>query len=48
MAVTNRDRVGKGLVLMAAGIRPFLERELNAQPWAGWEAVAPEQFRDPS
>ena len=31
MAVTNRDRVSKGLELLASGLRPFVERELKSR-----------------
>ena len=36
MAVTNHDRVGKGLEILSRGLRPFVERELKnsyAQEW---------------
>ena len=29
MAVTNHERVGKGLELLRAGLGPFVERELK-------------------
>ena len=35
MAVTNHDRVGKGLSLTKEGLRPFVERELLAAAQAG-------------
>jgi hypothetical protein len=28
--MTNRDRAGKGLDLLTAGLQPFVERELQA------------------
>jgi len=40
MAVTNRDRVGKALDLLAGGLRPFVERELKAALGDRWESPA--------
>ncbi len=41
MAVTNRDRVGKALENLGAGLAPFVERELKAVLAARWqEALA--------
>ncbi|HJT30911.1 MAG TPA: Swt1 family HEPN domain-containing protein [Pirellulales bacterium] len=37
MAVTNRDRVGKAIDLLAAGLQPFVERELKASLGEKWE-----------
>ncbi|HEY7330649.1 MAG TPA: Swt1 family HEPN domain-containing protein [Gemmataceae bacterium] len=42
MAVTNRDRVGKGLELLATGLRPFVERELKSRLGAKWQSALPE------
>ena len=42
MAVTNRERVGKGLDLLAAGLRPFVERELKSHLGDNWQATLPE------
>lgn len=42
MAISNRERVGKGLDLLAAGLRPFVERELKSQLGDNWESVLPE------
>jgi len=42
MALTNRDRVGKGLDLLTVGLRPFVERELKSHLGEGWEGVLPE------
>ncbi len=36
MATTNRDRVGKALDLLKDGLRPFIERELEAQHGKYW------------
>ncbi len=55
MATSNRDRVGKGLELLALGLRPFFMREMHAalgESWAEQAAgSAPEgssgaEFRD--
>jgi hypothetical protein len=48
MAVSNRERVGKGLDLLVAGLRPFVERELNSHLGAKRETIAREHRRDPS
>jgi predicted AAA+ superfamily ATPase len=37
MAVTNRERIGKGLELVATGLKPFVERELRTHLGANWE-----------
>ena len=42
MAISNRERVGKGLDLLAAGLRPFVERELKSHLGDNWEAALPE------
>jgi predicted AAA+ superfamily ATPase len=42
MAVTNRDRVGKGLDLLATGLRPFVERELKSHLGDSWQSVLPD------
>jgi hypothetical protein len=39
MAISNRDRVSKGLKLMATGLRPFVERDLKARLGATWETT---------
>jgi len=36
MAITNQDRVGKGLDFLKLGLVPFVERELKAQDSQGW------------
>ncbi|GMW00528.1 MAG: hypothetical protein AMXMBFR84_16650 [Candidatus Hydrogenedentota bacterium] len=50
MAITNRDRVGKGLELLTLGLQPFVERELKAQHQQTWfdevkAAVGPSQAK---
>lgn len=40
MAVTNRERVGKALELMAVGLTPFVERELRAVLGDKWQEPA--------
>jgi predicted AAA+ superfamily ATPase len=42
MAISNRERIGKGLDLLAAGLRPFVERELKSQLGENWEATLPD------
>ena len=42
MAQSNRERVGKGLELMASGLRPFVERELKSRLGASWETTGRE------
>ena len=37
MAVTNRDRVGKALETLGAGLAPYVERELKAVLAANWQ-----------
>lgn len=39
MAISNRERVGKGLDLLASGLRPFVERELKAKLGDGWASA---------
>src|SRR5690242_2442883 len=36
MAITNYDRVGKGLELLRDGLRPFVTRELQAKHGVYW------------
>jgi predicted AAA+ superfamily ATPase len=43
MAVSNRERIGKGLEIMATGLRPFVERELQSSLGADWESIIPNQ-----
>ncbi|MFO0906457.1 MAG: Swt1 family HEPN domain-containing protein [Pirellulales bacterium] len=38
MALSNRDRVGKGLDLLAVGLRSFVERELTSVLGDNWQA----------
>src|SRR4051812_7670403 len=42
MALSNRDRIGKGLELLAAGLRPFVERELKTHLGANWMSAMPD------
>ena len=42
MALSNRDRVGKALDLLNAGLRPFLEREMKTVHKDKWKDVAQE------
>ncbi len=36
MAITNHERAGKALELLAAGLTPFVERELKSTYQQGW------------
>jgi predicted AAA+ superfamily ATPase len=36
MAISNQERVGKGLELLKDGLIPFVEREMKAQDSTGW------------
>ena len=42
MAITNRERVGKGLDLLSAGLRPFVERELKSHLGDKWTTCLPD------
>src|SRR5262249_37876211 len=42
MAVSNRERVGKGLDLLASGLRPFVERELKSHLGNTWQTALPD------
>ena len=46
MAITNYDRVGKGLELLRDGLRPFVERELRAQYGKYWITTATSTWRE--
>jgi uncharacterized protein len=37
MALSNRDRVGRGLEVLRAGLEPFVERELRARIGGRWQ-----------
>ena len=39
MAMSNRERVGKSLELLADGLRPFVERELKSRLKENWQSV---------
>src|SRR5437870_1807337 len=41
MATSNRDRVGRALDLLKEGLRPFVERELQARYGDDWAHEAP-------
>jgi predicted AAA+ superfamily ATPase len=45
MALSNRDRVGKALELLRAGLYPFVERELRAKYGDEWESKGQEQLK---
>ena len=42
MAMTNRERIGKGLDLLAGGLRPFVERELQSHLGDSWQNALPD------
>ncbi len=48
MAQSNRERVSKGLELMAVGLRPFVERELKSRLGASWETTGRESSQKPN
>ena len=41
MAITNRERIGKGLDHLARGLRPFIERELGSRLGSNWQEGLP-------
>src|SRR5512146_2235744 len=46
MAITNQDRVGKGLDLLKTGLVPFVEREMKAQDAQGWLGLVRESVSE--
>lgn len=42
MAITNRERMGKGLDLLTSGLRPFVERELKSHLGNTWQSALPD------
>jgi predicted AAA+ superfamily ATPase len=46
MATSNRDRVGKGIELLAAGLEPFVDEMMSAAMPAGQDWVAALEARD--
>src|SRR5579875_287400 len=44
MAVSNRDRVGKALDLLQAGLAPYVEREMQARHGADWRGKVSATF----
>lgn len=45
MAISNSERIGKGLELLAAGLKPFVERELKEVHGDRWEEIAQGNLR---
>ena len=45
MAFTNSERIGKGLDLLAAGLKPFVERELKEVHGDRWKEMAQSNIR---
>ena len=46
MAISNHERVGKSLNLLKDGLRPFVEREMQAFYRSNWVEMVKETFRD--
>ncbi|MCC6169408.1 MAG: DUF499 domain-containing protein [Caldilineaceae bacterium] len=46
MATTNRERIGKMLELLQAGLKPFVEREMKAEYKQAWLKQAAYSLRD--
>ena len=46
MAITNHERIGKGLELLAKGLKPFVEREMRSVYQAGWFDEARRSLKD--
>jgi hypothetical protein len=44
MAITNQERVGKCLEFLRDGLKPFVEREMQATFGDGWKKTAEEGF----
>ena len=44
MAITNQERIGRALELLRDGLRPFVEREMQAAFGEKWIKVAEEGF----
>jgi hypothetical protein len=50
MALSNHERIGKALDLLNAGLRPFVERELQAaysKDWLACSIPTPQPERSP-
>jgi predicted AAA+ superfamily ATPase len=47
MAISNRERIQKGLELLKDGLRPFVERELRAKYADKWAAIVNEALNTP-
>lgn len=46
MAVTNAERIGKGLELLKQGLTPFVEREMRSVHGEAWASVALRTLRE--
>ena len=46
MAITNHERVGKGLELLTGGLQPFVERELKSADAPNWFAETKRSLAD--
>ena len=40
MATTNRDRVGRAMDILALGLAPFVERQMDARVGASWRKMS--------
>ena len=48
MAISNSERIGKGLDLLASGLKPFVERELKEVHGDRWKEMAQSNVRPTS
>jgi len=44
MAITNRDRVGKGLESLRTGLKPYIEQQFHAKFGPSWQDVVAARF----
>jgi len=44
MAITNRERVGKGLELLRVGLKPYIEQQLKAKFGTSWPEILAARF----
>lgn len=44
MAITNRERVGKGLELLRAGLKPYMEQQFKAKFGESWPDILSARF----
>lgn len=46
MAITNRERVGRGLEILRAGLKPYIEQQFKDKFGAGWPDIVAARFPD--